>query len=192
MLRYEKCKFSRLFLIFVLGFGCNILAFDIKENADIVAMGGQYVSLDELFANADVISLHTPLFPATKHIINAKSISKMKTGVMLLNTSRGGLVDTQAVIDGLKTRRIGYLGLDVYENEHEYFLEDHSGEIMLDDTFAKLFTFPNVLVTGHQAYLTHEALTNIASITIQNVLEYENQSTSFTHSLLPTVLNGTK
>lgn len=165
--------------------GCNIVAFDLRENSEIVDMGGKYVSLDDLFAQSDIISLHVPLFPTTRHIINADSIFKMKTGVMLLNTSRGGLVDTQAVINGLKSRQIGYLGLDVYENEHEYFLEDHSGEIMLDDTFSQLFTLPNVLVTGHQAYLTKEALVNIASKLIQNLLEYENQCTKFTYSLVP-------
>jgi D-lactate dehydrogenase len=154
------------------GFGCRILAYDPYPNEACRALGGQYVALDELFAQSDVISLHVPLMPATYHIINSEAITKMKTGVMLINTSRGGLIDTQAVIDGLKSGQIGYLGLDVYEEEGDLVFEDLSGHVIQDDVFARLLTFPNVIFTGHQAFFTENALTNIADTTLQNITDF--------------------
>lgn len=152
------------------GFGCNILAQDIEENKDLIDKYGViYTDCATLCKHADIISLHAPLKASTKHLIDAKHIALMKTGVMLINTSRGGLVDTKAVIQGLKTKKIGYLGLDVYEEEEGLFFEDHSDDILQDDVIARLMTFNNVLITSHQAFLTETALTNIAETTIYNL-----------------------
>ena len=156
------------------GFGCSILAHDVREDPYCVANGVKYVPLDELFAQSDIISLHCPLLPNTSQIINADAIEKMKTGVMLINTSRGGLVDTRAVINGLKSGKIGYLGLDVYEEEEELFFEDLSAQVIQDDTFMRLLTFPNVLITGHQAFFTSNALEEIARVTADNIAAYES------------------
>jgi D-lactate dehydrogenase len=156
------------------GFGCNILAYDVYRNPELEALGGKYVELPELFANSDIISLHCPLTPETHHLINAEAIEQIKSGVMLINTSRGALIDTLAVIEGLKSGKIGYLGVDVYEQESELFFEDLSGEIIQDDIFQRLTTFPNVLITGHQAFFTAEALHNIAETTFANIADVEN------------------
>ena len=156
------------------GFGCNLLAYDVYRNPELEALGGKYVELPELFANSDIISLHCPLTPETHHLINAEAIEQIKPGVMLINTSRGALIDTQAVIEGLKSGKIGYLGVDVYEQESELFFEDLSGEIIQDDIFQRLTTFPNVLITGHQAFFTAEALHNIAETTFANIADVEN------------------
>ncbi|MFN6463482.1 MAG: 2-hydroxyacid dehydrogenase [Nostoc sp. DedVER02] len=156
------------------GFGCNLLAYDVYRNPELEALGGRYVELPELFANSDIISLHCPLTPETHHLINAEAIEQIKSGVMLINTSRGALIDTQAVIEGLKSGKIGYLGVDVYEQESELFFEDLSGEIIQDDIFQRLTTFPNVLITGHQAFFTAEALHNIAETTFANIADIEN------------------
>jgi D-lactate dehydrogenase len=150
------------------GFSCRLLFHDVYENADCRAMG-QYVSLDELWAASDIITLHCPLMPDTHHLICQAAIERMKPGVMLINTSRGALVDAQAVIDGLKSGRIGYLGLDVYEEEAELFFEDHSGHIIQDDVFMRLATFTNVLITAHQAFFTCNALEEIAPVTMANI-----------------------
>ncbi|MDZ8023322.1 MAG: 2-hydroxyacid dehydrogenase [Nostoc sp. DcaGUA01] len=155
------------------GFGCQLLAYDVYRNSELEALGGKYVELPELFANSDVISLHCPLTPETHHLINAEAIEQIKPGVMLINTSRGALIDTQAVIEGLKSGKIGYLGVDVYEQESELFFEDLSGEIIQDDIFQRLTTFPNVLITGHQAFFTAEALHNIAQTTFANITDIE-------------------
>ncbi|MEH2421639.1 MAG: 2-hydroxyacid dehydrogenase [Nostoc sp.] len=155
------------------GFGCHLLAYDVYRNPELEALGGKYVELPELFANSDIISLHCPLTPETHHLINAESIKQIKSGVMLINTSRGALIDTQAVIEGLKSGKIGYLGVDVYEQESELFFEDLSGEIIQDDIFQRLTTFPNVLITGHQAFFTAEALYNIAETTLANIADVE-------------------
>jgi D-lactate dehydrogenase len=155
------------------GFGCNLLAYDVYKNPDLEALGGKYVELPELFANADIISLHCPLMPETHHLINSDAIAQMKPGMMIINTSRGALIDTQAVIEGLKSGQIGYLGVDVYEQESELFFEDLSGEIIHDDVFQRLTTFPNVLITGHQAFFTEEALRNIADTTFANIADIE-------------------
>ena len=133
-----------------------------------------YVSQDELFAQADVISLHCPLTESTEYIIGEDSISKMKDGVIIINTSRGGLVHTLALIEGLKNRKIGGVGLDVYEEEEEYFFEDRSDEIMEDESLVRLMSFPNVLVTSHQAFFTAEAMEAIAKTTLDNLLAYQN------------------
>ena len=160
------------------GFGCKVLCYDVFENDAVKALGAEYVPLDTLFAQSDIVSLHCPLLESTHHIINADSIAQMKPGVTLLNTSRGALIDTSAVIDGLKSGHVGNLGIDVYEEEDNLFFEDQSGEVMQDDVFARLLTFPNVLITGHQAFFTSNALTQIARTTLQNLLELEQSGQS--------------
>jgi D-lactate dehydrogenase len=155
------------------GFHCSILAFDPIPNEPCRSLGVNYVRLDELLAQSDIITLHCPLTPENKHMINATAIATMKTDVMLINTSRGALLDTIAVIEALKSGKIGYLGLDVYEEEEEIFFEDRSGLILSDDVFARLLTFPNVIITGHQAFFTREALKNIAATTIENITRFE-------------------
>jgi D-lactate dehydrogenase len=159
------------------GLGCPTLAFDPFPNATCRSLGVGYVELDELFTQSDIITLHCPLTPENKYMINKAAIEKMKTGVMLINTSRGALLDTVAVIDALKSGKIGYLGLDVYEEEEQIFFEDRSGLIIPDDVFARLLTFPNVIITGHQAFFTREALENIAATTIDNIAKFESGQT---------------
>lgn len=159
------------------GFGCQLLLHDVHENNELKQLGARYVSLAELFAASEIISLHCPLLPATEHLINRVAIEQMRSGVMLINTSRGGLVDTQAVIEGLKSGQIGYLGLDVYEEEESLFFEDKSSQVIRDDVFSRLLTFPNVLVTGHQAFFTREALTQIAATTMTNLTAFERGET---------------
>ncbi len=156
------------------GFGCPTLAFDPIPNETCRSLGVRYVDLNELFAESDIITLHCPLTPENKYMINAAAIARMKTGVMLINTSRGALLDTLSIIDALKSGKIGYLGLDVYEEEEQIFFEDRSGLILSDDVFARLLTFPNVIITGHQAFFTREALSNIAATTIDNINRFEN------------------
>jgi D-lactate dehydrogenase len=152
------------------GFGCNVLAYDIQENLEYVnKYGVQYVSLENLCKQSDIISLHAPLNEQTKYMINKDSIKLMKKGVMIINTGRGGLLNTIDAIDALKSNQIGYLGLDVYEKEKGMFFYDHSTDIPQDDLFARLLTFKNVLITGHQAFLTENALKNIADTTIYNL-----------------------
>jgi len=151
------------------GFGCQILCHDPIQNPIAIELGARYVALDELFKQADIISLHCPLLPETQHIIDESALNQMKKGVMLINTSRGALIDTQAAINGLKKGLIGYLGLDVYELESGLFFEDLSGQIIQDDTFQRLTTFSNVMITGHQGFFTSEALNTIALTTINNL-----------------------
>ena len=151
------------------GFGCNVLAYDIKPDPQFVAAGAKYVELHELIRESDIITLHCPLTPQTFHLIDTPTIDLMKDGVMLINTGRGALVNTKAVINGLKSKKIGYLGLDVYEEEADLFFEDLSGEVIKDDVFMRLLTFPNVIVTAHQAFFTGHALGAIAQTTIDNV-----------------------
>lgn len=160
------------------GFGCHVLAFDPYKNPECEKIGVTYTSLDELLANSDIVTLHSPLTAENHHLINAGSLAKMRDGVMLINTSRGGLIDTQAVIDALKSGKIGYLGLDVYEEEADIFYEDLSASIIPDDVFSRLLTFPNVLITGHQAFFTRNALQNIAATTIENLSEWESTGAS--------------
>ena len=158
------------------GFGCNILAQDINEDQNMIDKYGViYTDCATLCKHSDIISLHVPLKVSTKHLIDKEHIALMKPGVMLINTSRGGLVDTKAVIEGLKTKKIGYFGIDVYEEEEGLFFEDHSEDILQDDVIARLMTFNNVLITSHQAFLTKTALTNIAETTIYNLDCFEKQ-----------------
>lgn len=154
------------------GFGCRILAYDVHQNPECVAAGVRYVELDQLFAESDIVSLHCPLLPATEHLINEENVAKMKPGVMLINTSRGGLVDTRAVIEGLKSGQIGAVGLDVYEEEADLFFEDRSGLVIQDDVFSRLVTFPNVLITGHQGFFTRNALEAISQVTTENLRQF--------------------
>jgi D-lactate dehydrogenase len=162
-------KIGQCFAQIVQGFGARILAYDVRENPAVLALGGQYVALPELLSQSDIISLHCPLLPATYHMINAESLQHSRPGAMLINTSRGGLVDTKAVINALKSGQLGYFGTDVYEEEEELFFQDHSDRIIQDDTFQLLQSFPNVVITAHQAFFTREALNNIADTTLSNV-----------------------
>jgi D-lactate dehydrogenase len=155
------------------GFGCRVLAVDpVPLSAELQGIV-TVCSLDEMLTQADVVSLHCPLTPTTRHLINATTVARMKRGVMLLNTSRGALVDTAAVIEALLAGQIGYLGIDVYEDEAELFYEDRSSRLITDEVFSRLLTFPNVLVTGHQAFFTREALTTIAETTLYAVADFE-------------------
>jgi D-lactate dehydrogenase len=156
----------------LIGFGCEVLAFDPIENEKCRSLGVRYVKFDDLLAQSHISTLHCPLTPENKHMIDASALRKMRDGVMLINTSRGALIDTVAVIEALKTGKIGALGLDVYEEEEQIFFEDRSGLIIPDDVFARLLTFPNVIITGHQAFFTHEALENIAATTIDNITKF--------------------
>lgn len=162
-------KIGRTFIDICKGFGMNIIAYDPfpAKDSDI-----NYVSLDSLFRESDIISLHCPLTNDTRHIINKDSVLKMKKGVIIINTSRGALIDTDALIDGLKDRKIGAACLDVYEEESDIFFEDYSGHIVNDDNLARLITMPNVLITSHQAFLTKEALENIAETTLDNIMAF--------------------
>lgn len=170
-------KIGRVFAGIMRGFGCPILAYDPYPNKQCEEDGARYVSLDELLESSDVISLHCPLNPSTNHLIDADSISKMKPGVMLVNTSRGGLIDSLALINGLKSGRIGGVGLDVYEEEEELFFEDLSNNVIQDDVFVRLMTFPNVLITSHQAFFTTNAMEMIASVTFSNLKDLEEGKT---------------
>ena len=162
------------------GFGCKILAQDIVEDKSLIHLYGvKYTDCETICKQSDIISLHLPLTPSSKYLINKQHISLMKQGVMLINTSRGGLIDTKAVIEGLKNKKVGYFGMDVYEEEEEgLFFEDHSEDILQDDVIARLMTFSNVLITSHQAFLTETALTNIAETTIYNLDCFEKQINS--------------
>lgn len=159
-------KIGCAFIKIMQGFGCRTLVFDPAKTA---IAGAEHVTLDELWRQSHVVSLHCPLTPQTHHIINAQTLAQMPKGAMLINTSRGGLIDTQAVINSLKQGHLGYLGIDVYEEESDLFFEDLSDTIIQDDVFARLTTFPNVLVTGHQAFFTREALHKIAEVTLENI-----------------------
>ena len=156
------------------GFGCNVLAHDPVVNQELQTIGVKYVPLPELLQTSDIISLHAPLTPQTHHMINKTSLALTKPGFMLINTSRGGLVDTGALIEFLKSKHIGSAGLDVYEEEEGVFFENLSGQILQDDHLARLLTFPNVLLTSHQAFLTQEALGNIAHTTLSNISDFES------------------
>lgn len=160
------------------GFGCRVLAYDPYPNPACQALGARYVALDDLLGSSDIVTLHCPLTPETHHLINARTLHQMKPGAMLINTSRGAVLDTRAVIEGLKLGRIGYLGLDVYEEEADLFFEDLSADVIRDDVFARLLTFPNVIVTAHQAFFTREALSAIASTTLANIAAFESGQTS--------------
>lgn len=151
------------------GFGMRLLAFDPYPSTAALELGVEYVDLPTLFAQADVISLHCPLTPENYHLLNRDAFAQMKNGVMVINTSRGGLIDSHAAIDALKTQKIGSLGMDVYENERDLFFEDKSNDVIQDDIFRRLSACHNVLFTGHQAFLTAEALTSISQTTLENL-----------------------
>ena len=166
-------KIGRVFIDICRGFGMKVLAYDKYpaeglDNGDTI----RYVGLDELFAKSDIISLHCPLTEETHHMINAETLAKCKKGVVILNTSRGALVDAEALLAGIKARSVGAACLDVYEEESDFFFEDFSGHILEDDVLARLISMPNVIVTSHQAFLTEEALTNIAETTVGNLLTF--------------------
>jgi D-lactate dehydrogenase len=154
------------------GFGCRVLAFDVARNPTVEALGAEYVTLEKLFAESHVISLHCPLTPQTQHLINDAALAQMRDGVFIINTGRGPLIDTGAVIDALKSGKLGALALDVYEEEEGVFYEDLSGGILADDQLARLLTFPNVLVTSHQAFFTREAVGAIAATTLGNLDDF--------------------
>ena len=164
-------KIGAVFAQIMKGFGCQLLAYDLYQNPACLELGVTYVDLPELFTAADIISLHCPLTPQTHHLINAEALAQMKPGVMLINTSRGALIDTKTAIAALKSGQLGYLGLDVYEQEADLFFEDLSNEVLQDDVFQRLLTFPNVVITGHQAFFTRNALGNIAETTLANIAD---------------------
>ena len=166
-------KIAKILIKTLRSMGMEVLAYDLYPDMDFAAREGiKYVSLDELYAGSDIISLHCPLTKETEYIINDEAISKMKNGVMMINTGRGKLIDTQALIKGLKSKKIGSAGLDVYEEESEYFFEDRSNRVMDDDVLARLLSFNNVVVTSHQAFFTQEALENIAETTLKNIQDF--------------------
>ena len=166
-------KIAKVLVRMLSGFGMTILGYDPYPDEEFALVNAmQYVSLDELFQRSDIITLHCPLTPETRYVINAESIAKMKDGVMIVNTGRGQLIDTNALIEGLKSRKIGSAALDVYEEEGNYFYEDTSDAVIVDDTLARLLSFNNVYVTSHQAFFTREALHNIANKTLRNVKDF--------------------
>lgn len=167
-------KIGACFARIMAGFGCQIVVSDPNATPDHLPDGAEIVAPDELFRRADIVSLHCPLTPSTKHIIDEAAFGSMRRGAMLINTSRGALVDSRAAIGALKSGQLGSLGLDVYEEEGDLFFQDLSDQVIQDDTLARLMTFPNVLVTAHQAFFTHEAVEAIARTTVSNLSAYEN------------------
>ncbi len=165
---------GRAFCRIAKGFGCRVLAYDVVQNEEMKQLGVTYLPLTEVLTSSHIISLHCPLTPETHHLIKASSIERMRDGVALINTSRGALIETKAVIKALKNKKIGYLGIDVYEQEEDIFFQNLSEEIMQDEQIARLMTFPNVLITGHQAFLTKEALEQISKTTLDNITAFEN------------------
>ncbi len=171
-------KIGQIFAQLISGFGCKIVAYDKYPNKELQEKGVTYVDLQDLYKQSDIISLHCPLTHETYHMINDYAIASMKEGVMIVNTSRGPLVDTNAVIEGLKKGKVGYLGLDVYEEEEELFFEDLSEKVIQDDQFVRLQTFPNVLITAHQAFFTKEAVMNISETTFSNIDSFMQKGSS--------------
>ncbi|MDR5740914.1 2-hydroxyacid dehydrogenase, partial [Caballeronia sp. LZ016] len=166
-------KIGCVFAQIMIGFGCDVIGYDPYHSAEFEALGGRYAKPGEIGSKADIISLHCPLTPETHHIINADMLTRAKPGALLINTSRGALIDTEAVIEALKSGQLGGLAIDVYEQEGGLFFRDLSNEIIQDDVMQRLVSFPNVIVTGHQAYLTREALTTICETTLQSVTAFE-------------------
>lgn len=160
---------ARIFL----GFGCKVQAFDLQPDPGLTSAGVQYVPLVDLYRSSEIISLHVPLTPTTHHMLDGSAFSLMKAGVMVVNTGRGALIDTSALLNALKTGHVGYAGLDVYEEEEGIFFQDLSDRVLQDDLLARLLTFPNVLITSHQAFLTREALDNIARTTLDSIAAFE-------------------
>ena len=171
-------KIGRIFINIVKGLGMDVIAYDPFPNESFAEdLGFSYVGIDELYKSSDLISLHCPLTKDTFHLIDKNAINLMKDNVMLINTSRGGLIDTKALVDSLKDGKVGYVGLDVYEEEENFFFEDHSDSIVQDDVLARLQTFANVLITSHQGFFTKEALQNISNTTLSNVKEFQSGNT---------------
>lgn len=166
-------KIGRVFCDIMQGFGCQVIAYDPYPNEELAKKGVAYTSVEDLLAKSDIISLHCPLTKETQHIINPKTLAIMKPSAMLINTSRGGLVDTKATISALRSLKLGYLGIDVYEQEENLFFEDLSGSILQDEQITQLMTFPNVLITAHQSFFTNEAMEQIAKVTLQNLSDFE-------------------
>lgn len=178
-------KIGQIFAQIMTGFGCHLLGYDAYPNANFEKIGdARYVSLSEIWQQSDIISLHCPLLPETHHLVNQDAIAQMKPGMMLINTSRGKLVNTKDVIEGIKSGQIGYLGIDVYEEEDELFFEDLSGTIIQDDTFQLLQSFSNVVITAHQAFFTENALKDISQTTIANLTDFE-QGNPLEHEVKP-------
>ena len=173
------------------GFGCRVLATDVVKNPACKAMGVRYVALPDVYAQSDIITLHCPLNPATKYLVNAAALAAMKPGVMLINTSRGGIIDTRALIAALKKEHVGSVGLDVYEEEGDLFFKDLSERVVHDDVFVRLMSFPNVLITAHQGFFTHEACTAIAQATINNATEFEHGSVQESNRVTTRLLAST-
>jgi D-lactate dehydrogenase len=169
-------KIGRVFARILVGFGCKVIGYDKFPSPEFEALGARYATLPEIGANADIISLHCPLTPETHHIINAGSLAKLKRGALLVNTSRGGLVDTEAAIEALKSGQLGGLALDVYEQEAQLFFRDLSSTIVTDDVLQRLIAFPNVIVTGHQAFFTQEAITTISETTLRSATEFASKA----------------
>lgn len=168
-------KIGAVFCRIMAGFGCKVLAFDVFENKALITEGVFFLPLNDILAQADIISLHCPLNDQTQHLINSHTLSLMKPGAMLINTGRGALIDTPAVIKALKSGQLGYLGIDVYEQEGDLFFRDFSESIIQDDVIMRLMSFPNVLITAHQAFFTEEALSQIAETTLQNISDFEDK-----------------
>jgi len=168
-------KIGQTFCRVISGFGCKIIAFDVVQSPELITQGVTYLPINEVFAQADILSLHCPLNPQTRHIINDQSIALMKEGVMIINTSRGALINTVDVIKGLSSKKIGYLGIDVYEQEENLFFEDFSEQIIPDDLLLRLSSFPNVLITSHQAFFTKEAMDEITTTTLANINAFEKR-----------------
>lgn len=166
-------KIGQLFIDIMMGFGCKVLAFDVIADKDLEKKGVEYLPLVKLLPRCDIISLHCPLNEQTRHIINGTTLSLMKPGAMLINTGRGALIETRAVIAALKSKHLGYLGIDVYEQEEKLFFHNLSEEIIEDDEIMRLMSFPNVLITAHQGFFTDEALSQIAQTTLYNITEFE-------------------
>lgn len=166
-------KIGSVFARIMHGFGCPLLASDVRENPEVVALGAQYVLVEELLQRSDIVSLHAPLVPATRHLLNASTLALTRPGVMIINTSRGGLIDTEALIAAVQSGHVGAVGLDVYEEEEGVFFRDLSETVIADEVLARLMTFPNVLVTSHQAFFTQDAMSTIAATSIRNLTDFE-------------------
>lgn len=171
-------KIGKAFINIVKGFGCKIIAYDLYPDEELMNKGVEYVDLNKLFTTSDIISLHCPLTPENHYMINQETIAMMKDGVTIINTSRGGLINTHEAIEALKNHKIGYLGIDVYEQEEKLFFKDLSAEIIQDDMIQRLMSFPNVLVTAHQAFFTQEALEQISEITMRSISEIKEKGST--------------
>jgi len=166
-------KIGAIFCALMHGFGCRVLAFDKYESDELKKSGIEYKSFDEILEQCDIISLHCPLTPETHHLFNSHAFSKLKNGAMIINTSRGAVIDTSDAINALKSGKLGYLGIDVYEQEEKLFFRDLSESIIQDDLFLRLMSFPNVLITSHQGFFTKEALDEISITTLKNLSDFE-------------------